>query len=796
MITLKLANFRCYDQEQTFTFSCHQVIRLQGKSGIGKTTLFEAIQWVLYNYPTTNIYPRHGKSKETSVSLTLPYQKDYITIKRKKNPSLLILTFHEDKRREEDDVAQGTIESLFGSRDIWRTCCYLPQGEFSPLLGFSNLQRMEILETLSFLNSKPEEDLRKIEEEVRRLEIIHTSTDKELSLINSNISERQFPSSIAKLHLTDEKRHEIISTRQELKKKITSLEEQNILTREREKQCRLIKERIKKLEDQLNLLPDISSQEISSLEKEIKEYQEKLPYVKEKETYLTLLARKTALEEKINLLPSSDRNFTDEEYYDVLHHEKKIHDEEKIAEGWKVKYQEKKVQVRISKIKELLNQEKERHIWSKIKSLEKKLSRLSRLSTNQDDIISQDKINQLRDEIKTMKQSIDIYKCPSCQRSLRYLRGNLVLSETSPVPLDRINNLQEELVEQEHKYHEQEERKNLKVQLDSLYSTVTTTYSSDSGVNVKKLERELHDLQRLTFPQRPSISGQVIKQAREYYQLKEELDQTILDLSHYSNVIMSEEVTTSVLLKILDRNQKKLKQLNETLSRRESLKNQIKSYQQDLSKYDNVSYTSKELQSMIDQQRQTEEKLNQCIKDDQLAQEYLLLKKQEQETLIKFQRLDKELSSALRLRDIAKQEICEIIEEKITYVNSLISDIAQRIFHDPITVELSLLKTTKTTKTTKPYVHLKIVYRNDEYDSLHQLSGGEGKRISLAISLALSLVNSFPMILLDECLNGLDDELKELSLNILKEMSENKTIVCIMHDGVTGYYDKIIDLIK
>lgn len=793
MITLKLANFRCYDQERTFTFPCHQVIRLQGKSGIGKTTLFEAIQWVLYNYPTTNIYPRHGKSKDTFVSLTLPHEKNYITIERKKNPSLLTLTFHINGRKEEDDVAQGTIESLFGPRLIWQTCCYLPQGEFSPLLGFTNLQRMEILETLAFLNTKPEEDLMKIDKEVHRLEITHATIHEKLNLITAQIKERQFPSSIAKLHLSDKKRQEIMALRQELKEKITSLEEEIILTREREKQHRLINERIKKLEYQLNSLPNTSLEEISSLEERIKTNQEKLPYVKEKETYLALLSRQTALEEKINLLPVPYRDYTDEEYHETLTREKKIHEEEKLAERWKIKYREKEVKSRISKIKELLDQEKERHIWLKIKSLEKKLSRLTKKREKEEEI-TQDKINQLRDEIKTMKQSSDVYKCPACQRSLRYLRGNLVLSETSPIPLDRINNLQEELVEQEHKYHEQEERKNLKLQLDSLYSTVTTTYSPDSDINVKKLERELQDLQRLTFPKRPPVSGQAINKAREYYRLKQELDQVISDLSHYSNVLVpEEEVTTAAILKILDHDQKKLKQLNETLSQYESLENQIKTYQHDLSKYV-ITHSSKELQTMINQRRQEEEELVQRLKDDQLAQEYLHLKQQEQEALTKFQRSDKELSSALRLRDIAKQEICEIIEEKITYINSLISDISQRIFQDPITVELSLLKTTKTTKTTKPYVHLKIAYHDGEYDTLHQLSGGEGKRISLAISLALSLANNFPIVLLDECLNGLDDELKELSLTVLKEMSENKTIICIMHDGVTGYYDEIVNL--
>ena len=91
------------------------------------------------------------------------------------------------------------------------------------------------------------------------------------------------------------------------------------------------------------------------------------------------------------------------------------------------------------------------------------------------------------------------------------------------------------------------------------------------------------------------------------------------------------------------------------------------------------------------------------------------------------------------------------------------------------------------------HVNSSIKYKGVEYDDIKQLSGGEGDRISLALILSLNQVSSSPIVMLDECISSLDGTLKEACINSMKTLS-GKTIICVDHEGVEGYYDKTIEV--
>lgn len=788
MITLRINGFRCYGEAQTFTFSSGEIVRIKGRSGVGKTTIFEAIQWVLYNYPTTNIYPRQtGANKNTHVTLILPYKGSQLQIDRHKNPSRLLVTYS-NGHQEEDTTAQASINSLFGTKDIWRVCCYLPQSENCPLLGFSNQQRMEILEALAFLNERPEEDLNKISAEIARLEKVFRQAEWKLNDLGKDLDESQQGCQLDWGILSEDSLAEMKTRQEAIEDRIRQIRIEVAIIEERKKQRRVIEERLRKLQLELSKLPAVTSPD--ELEEEIKRLQAELPYSKKGETREKLQRQYQDLTASLSSYSIPEQEYSQEDYLEALAAEKKLVEEKKVASQWQIEYKPEIVSSRLKIIKTALESQKDLQTWQRIKAFENKL----KLVTGPEVSISE--IEKAKEELKTLERSVDILKCPSCRRNLRLIRNNLALAEASPVPVEKIESARVILTQMEANYQKSTTRSKLKIQIDSLLSTVPNVERRPDRLltetESKKLQQEHLDLSRLTFPSPPAKGSREIHRSQEYFNLKQKLDDVTTELNQYPQVDRPLRKTTEIMAQ-LSVSQTKLRQCRDNINRCEVLLKQIKTYQEDLTKLPLVKEETFQDELVNLQQEATE--ITTRLDINRRNQDYLHLEEKylTQEDQVK--RFNLELAAALRLKDLAQQEICDILDDKITSVNAVIAEICTKVFPEPIGVELAMTKTTKTTKVNKPHVHLKIWYQEGEYDSLSQLSGGEGKRISIAVSLALAQLNNFPMILMDECLNGLDEELKELTLEVFREtIGTSKTVACIMHDGVEGTYDRLLTI--
>lgn len=134
---LILENFMCYDELVEFNFS--NITLIKGVCGRGKTTIFDAIMWCLYDYPP-GVSPDTKKKCETTVILDLP---SFVKITRKTNPRRLEIfyknTYYSD---------QKVINHLFGSLDLWLASCYQQQEELNLLLTCSSKRRFELFQEL------------------------------------------------------------------------------------------------------------------------------------------------------------------------------------------------------------------------------------------------------------------------------------------------------------------------------------------------------------------------------------------------------------------------------------------------------------------------------------------------------------------------------------------------------------------------------------------------------------------------------------------------------------------------
>ena len=178
-------NFRCYGQAaaHSFQFKRGAITLIEGPSGIGKSTVLQAIYWNLYG-KLRNITPKKSKKhSRTEVSLRL----GNIVVRRETRPNKLQVII-DDEETLHDDVAQAYIDNVFGSRDMWRSTSYLGQKTICELLYSSTSGRIEILNNLVFKGQYgPDEYIQKIvdkitEEKIKLNELIslHSSRIKDL----------------------------------------------------------------------------------------------------------------------------------------------------------------------------------------------------------------------------------------------------------------------------------------------------------------------------------------------------------------------------------------------------------------------------------------------------------------------------------------------------------------------------------------------------------------------------------------------------------------------------------------
>ena len=161
---LKLINFRCHIDE-TYYFTEHQITLLKGEPGNGKTTVFNAIWWVLYGH-LRGVGHHMSSTKRTTVQVTfdqLPSLGKGISIQRQNHPNKFILTIDQPiygsgaKESHQGEIAQQLVNRVFGSKDTWKAVSYILQGEQCLLLSGSKQDRLKLLESLSFHEDNPKE---------------------------------------------------------------------------------------------------------------------------------------------------------------------------------------------------------------------------------------------------------------------------------------------------------------------------------------------------------------------------------------------------------------------------------------------------------------------------------------------------------------------------------------------------------------------------------------------------------------------------------------------------------------
>lgn len=417
------------------------------------------------------------------------------------------------------------------------------------------------------------------------------------------------------------------------------------------------------------------------------------------------------------------------------------------------------------KLPQLLN---EKQLFDKLNTLLNGKS-LSSFKEEFDQLkVKQAKTEQLKADLETSIKSIkwssvSEFDCPSCSKHLFLFQERLVEQvekpETTNIPIptatekdlgitiQQLDQLNTRLVEKESVLKEAEQL-SMKWTPDLLKKIENYTKFIDLGKKRQELLQKTENDKSLDSDQ-----------ALELENLKNSLQEKVR-ISHKHNVLSSQYE-----------------------KEKEELANMIHISLDDLSELDRhvlkLEQELKEKNSQLDLFKRLKQ-----YKNDTAALEKLYLERR---------RLQQKSDACLFLKSKTQEAESLYLGEVIELLNSEINSYMECIFDKtPMSLTFKTTKELKTRKETRPTFDIDIFYKNEQYDNISQLSGGESAKCGVAILLAFNKILGTRMILLDESLNALDSESKSKVIGVLK--STGKTCILISHDEIQGNFDHVISI--
>lgn len=409
-------------------------------------------------------------------------------------------------------------------------------------------------------------------------------------------------------------------------------------------------------------------------------------------------------------------------------------------------------------------------------------------------------LNKINTEIMELNQLIQLYV--SKEKEERLIYENLVLQEQN-----RIKSLCEQIKQIENDQRQSTatkellkqrilvEKRNLSLNKLKLLPELICSQSkilSDEEINDTTIL--IKQLQNIIITDLPKYSSNYIKECLNHQEQKRHYDNLILEIPsiwRHENIIDVKNYMIKLdayisMLTISKNNKIRIDSMKENINdqiliiknkicddpqiRIDAITKKIEEYMKDLSISDDADKIINRRNLMIT----------------------------ERENLTK---MNMSLANLQMLKQCALETECKNLQDVVGSINSSIEEVCETLFDRDINIKLNMFKTIQSTKNVKPKVNFMISYQGGTFDNINQMSGGEGDRASIALTVALNRLSSFPILMLDESLAALDLDMKEATVETISQILVNtkkeagtKTIIIIMHDGIEGIFDNVIDI--
>lgn len=174
---------------------------------------------------------------------------------------------------------------------------------------------------------------------------------------------------------------------------------------------------------------------------------------------------------------------------------------------------------------------------------------------------------------------------------------------------------------------------------------------------------------------------------------------------------------------------------------------------------------------------------------------------QDQKTLESYRNsvieLTQKQTNLLNLKKLITDVMNSTLQDLVDNITNTTNTVLEELFDKSISIELKLYREIKSKNITKPQVNIIIYHNGNIYDNIGPLSGGERDRVSLAMTVALSIIHTSPIVLLDECMAALNPDLREDCIESMKKFlieQGQKTVINVEHAGIDGLYDCVIEV--
>ena len=821
-----LENFLCYENA-TFELGEKGMTLITGMSGCGKTSIMRGIIYALFGtVKTSSKIQRFGQK---SCKVILIFDKN-LKIERTQCPNYLKVN---DCLVEAE--AQDFINRYVGS--AFNMSGYIPQHPFRSFIMLSPADKLEFLEEHTsnlFGEFNPDKIKERTQKEISLKKTELNKTIGQIDIIRSQLDdfsensillvEPKFPVNCSddnkpviksnRLKRLEKANNKIKIYQSNLEKIFSKISDSRLANREREFFSKELEKSELELENVNKFLEKFPDAPELSLK--LKNCKSDLNIISKQKEYEQLLTLSNQLkhnkeeiikEEKIRLETLS--NSLKKELVNI----------EDLKDNYKVL---KELIIDSRKIEQLYNELPENN---NIKNLEE-----LRTKINSEILFSGKILESKKEKLNLYKLELNTYNCPSCKASLSFQNNNLILIDTTNSSfLDRsIEDLENEILSESRKL------KKLNKSLEEISLQITTIMKIRTSI------REIENLYEEKLPSSEDIQDQInscVISIKEQSHARKKLSSIEYELSNLDTENVSVSRAISQLNEIekkiseiptldqiprtmphlneieinnfIDENQDKILNFNRKSEKRIELETEINKIK---IKLDNVK-------NSLERLNYYEEKLDECKKIISFTESEKKINEKTLEDITKWEHdisvwnkyseLQKKYNELLKSEETIKSEYNAALKLKTKLVEAesiVLDNIVQQIAlhaqqylncffpNTPLSIELKTFKESKTSKITKPKINAILHYGDITNADIDMLSGGETARVILAYTLALGEIFQTPLLMLDESTASLDEELTTEVFNTIRQHTENKLVLVVAHQVITGTFDKTIIL--
>lgn len=773
---LELVHFKCHEKK-TVEFEDSSMTLLTGNSGIGKSSILDALFFVLFGTGTKIVTIGKRKCK-----VVLHYNDLVIT--RSKGPNRLHLCKGENGEKEyEDQAAQSIIDTTFGSQ--FKTTSYLSQNQkqsfitmkpvekaqFLTKFIFKDINLVGIKETIKKLTSTNKVELikavSKLEQAKQTSEYQPKPAFMERPLLYEQDLDKQKEQLDRENHTIDSY---IVQSRNKMSLVRTAVNTNMMLDNQWTK---LVGE-LKVAKQELVSIPIVQSETIKSYEKTIRLFDTN--------------KRQIELRKRYN--------------FNTTRLKKLIHDEKE------------NMQTELGRITTKLQQIP--HTMDQLKRIQRDLKIIRDLTTianSSCQIVTKKQLDDLVSKRENYLHAIshqDKLSCPACESVLVLVDGSLhkhtINQDTQQLTLTVLK----------------QELKALVVKIDS-YTKLHWKYNQHQSnkqqaqtqlLQYPKYKHTLPDIQKNIIQKTTLLhekTGWTKKYANQQQgiwpsvisQLQKENDTLHETISSNKTIYVDETIDINELRKCVSTLVQQKFQYDEKLRH---IKQIVTKQSFVLSQKKVLTYSvhdcEQEYQMLLKKQKLMSTRVQELYRNINLNEKYSRFMdetKQYEKIVHSVQHLESENKTqaekhcaSLRLTNIITESESIAMVEIINSINKYTKIWLDLFFPtDPITIQLRTQKDVR--KKTVPKIHLYVQYKNNECD-VNMLSGGELCRVILAFTLAFSDLCENPLLLLDECTANLDEDSTSDVLEAIRDSCKHKTVIVVAHQVVVGQFSHHISL--